>query len=188
MLSAPSVVLRPVEAGDQARLRGWRNQPDVRRWMYNDHEIGVEEHASWFAAVLAEPRPRHWIIVVDEMPVGLVNLYALDEARRSGSWAYYIAEESVRGQGIGAVVEFLTLETAFGPFGLGKLSCEVLADNEGVIRLHESFGFQREASSRQQVMKNGAKTDVVGLGLVAGDWAARREDSRARLAAKGFAL
>jgi len=188
MVSAPSVVLRPVELGDQARLRGWRNQPDVRRWMYNDHEIGVEEHARWFAAVLAQSRPRHWIITVDEKPVGLVNLYGLDEARRSGAWAYYIAEEGVRGQGVGAVVEYLTLETAFGRFGLEKLSCEVLADNEAVVRLHESFGFQREALLRQHVIKNGAPADVIGLGLLAQDWAARREASRTRLLAKGFTV
>jgi len=38
------------------------------------------------------------------------------------------------------------------------------------------------------VKKGGVATDVVGLGLLKSDWAARREASRARLTARGFVV
>jgi RimJ/RimL family protein N-acetyltransferase len=62
----------------------------------------------------------------------------------------------------------------------------VLVGNEPVWKLHEGFGFTREALFRAHVVKDGAPADVVGLGLLAADWTARREASRERLRSRGF--
>jgi RimJ/RimL family protein N-acetyltransferase len=62
----------------------------------------------------------------------------------------------------------------------------VLIGNEPVWRLHEGFGFTREALFRAHVIKDGAPSDVVGLGMTAKDWAERREASRERLKGRGF--
>jgi UDP-4-amino-4,6-dideoxy-N-acetyl-beta-L-altrosamine N-acetyltransferase len=187
-MSAPHVVLRPLEAADRDRLLAWRNLPEIARWMYSDHRIGAEEHARWFEAALADTRRRYWIIEADGRPVGLANLYDLAPEHARSSWAYYLADPSTRGQGIGAFVEYWVIEHVFGELGLNKLWCEVLIGNEAVWRLHEGFGFQREALFRRHVRKDGASTDVVGLGLLASDWAATRTASRERLVAKGFDL
>jgi RimJ/RimL family protein N-acetyltransferase len=80
------------------------------------------------------------------------------------------------------------IEHVFGDLGLNKLWCEVLIGNEAVWRLHEGFGFQREALFREHVRKDGAPADVVGLGLLKSDWSATREASRGRLIARGFDL
>jgi UDP-4-amino-4,6-dideoxy-N-acetyl-beta-L-altrosamine N-acetyltransferase len=188
MSVAPAVTLRPAVEADSPRLLDWRNRPEVARWMYSDHVISAEEHARWFAAAMTDPRRRYWIIEADGEPVGLANLYDIDPTNRKTAWAYYLAEPSTRGQGIGAVVEYQMIEQVFGPLGLARLWCEVLADNEGVWKLHESFGFQREALFRQHVLKGGKPADVVGLGLLAEDWARVRPTSLARLRARGFDL
>ena len=82
-------------------------------------------------------------------------------------------------------MEFAVIDHVFGTLGLNKLCCEVLAENEAVWRLHESFGFQREALLRQHVWKGGRMHDVIGLGLLAGDWALERAACARRLEAKG---
>lgn len=187
-MSAPVVALRPPEAADRDRLLAWRNLPEIARWMYSDHAISPDEHARWFARSLADPGRRYWIIEADGQPVGLANLYDLAPEHGRTAWAYYLADPSTRGQGIGAFVEYWVIEHVFGDLGLTKLWCEVLIDNEAVWRLHEGFGFQREALFRQHVRKAGELTDVVGLGLLASDWAATREASRARLMSRGFDL
>ena len=185
-MTAPSVKLRPLAEGDSDRLLAWRNQPEVARWMYSDHVISPDEHARWFAAALADPRRRYWVIEAGGAPVGLANLYDIAPEHRRCSWAYYLADPSTRGQGIGSYVEFWVLEQVFGPMGLNKLWCEVLIGNEPVWRLHEGFGFTREALFRGHVIKGGAPADVVGLGMLAADWAGRREASRERLRGRGF--
>lgn len=180
------VRLRPLEARDSERVMGWRNQPDIRRWMYTDHVIAPEEHARWFAGALVDPRRTYWIVELDGAPVGLANLADIDPARRQATWAYYLADPAVRGRGVGAFVEFFVIEHVFGALGLNKLWCEVLVDNEAVWKLHEAFGFVREALFRAHAWKDGLPVDVVGLGLLADDWARQRATSRERLRGRGL--
>ena len=182
-----SVNLRPITPADSDRLYAWRNSPEVSAYMYTDHAISPEEHGRWFASAFAAKDRTYWIIEDDGAPVGLANLAGIDPARRRCEWAYYLGEASVRGRGVGAAVEFIVLSHVFGDLGLHKLWCEVLIDNEPVWRLHESFGFQREALYRDHVFKAGRFQDVVGLGLLDSDWARVREACAERLAQKGYA-
>ncbi len=188
MSSSPPVVLRPLRNDDRAQLLAWRNLPEIARWMYSDHAISSDEHARWFNGALQDAQRRYWVIEADGRAVGLANLYDLSEEHARTAWAYYLADPSTRGQGIGAFVEYWVIEHVFGELGLAKLWCEVLIENEAVWRLHEGFGFQREAHFRQHIRKDGEFTDVVGLGLLKSDWVKRRAESRARLVSRGFDL
>jgi len=181
-----SVNLRPLAEHDSARVHAWRNSPEVAAYMYADHDISPDEHARWFAGALGAGDRVFWIIEDDGAPVGLANLARIDLGRRACDWAYYLGEASVRGRGVGAAVEFIVLDHVFGRLGLHKLWCEVLVDNAPVWRLHESFGFTREALFRDHVWKAGRFQDVIGLGLLEDDWARVREGCAERLAAKGY--
>ncbi|MDP1631821.1 MAG: UDP-4-amino-4,6-dideoxy-N-acetyl-beta-L-altrosamine N-acetyltransferase [Caulobacter sp.] len=187
-MTAPTVTLRDLTPDDSDRLFAWRNSEAVRPYMYTDHLIAPEEHAHWFAGLPGDDRRRYWIIEMDGVPVGLANLYDIDRRHGRCAWAYYLADPSVRGLGLGSFVEFWMIEQVFGPQALTKLWCEVLASNEPVWRLHEKHGFVQEARFRRHIVKDGEAVDVFGLGLLAEDWAVRRPDMAARLAAKGFAF
>jgi UDP-4-amino-4,6-dideoxy-N-acetyl-beta-L-altrosamine N-acetyltransferase len=183
---APRVDLRPLQEGDRERILGWRNSPDVRAYMYTDHVIAPDEHAAWFAGIADDATRAYWIIEMDGAPVGLANLYDIDRRNQRCAWAYYLADPSVRGLGLGSYVEYWMLEYVFAGLKLAKLWCEVLASNEPVWRLHETFGFTVEARFRGHVIKNDARVDVLGLGMLAADWQARRPAMGERLKARGF--
>lgn len=180
--------LRDVREDDRERLLAWRNSPEVAAYMYSDHEIDRQEHDRWFDVARLEARRRYWIIEVDGEPVGLANLADIDLRHRRCAWAYYLASPTVRGLGVGSYVEFQVIEYVFATLGLDKLWCEVLISNEAVWRLHELHGFQREALYREHVLKGGRKVDVVGLGLLASDWARHRPAMAQRLRDKGYAI
>ena len=181
-----SVTLRPMAAEDRDRVLAWRNAPHVAVHMYNEGEITPEGHARWFAATLAAVDRRYWIIALDEAPVGVAALTYIDAGSRRAEWAYYLGEPSTRGKGVGSAVEYMVIEHVFGPLGLNKLACEVLVRNEAVWKLHQSFGFTREALYRDHVWKAGGFEDVVGLALLARDWPAARVAADAKLRAKGY--
>lgn len=183
---APRVDLRPLESGDAGRVLAWRNSPDVRAYMYTDHVISPDEHARWFAGIEGDETRRYWIIEMDDAPVGLANLYDVDRRNQRCAWAYYLADPAVRGLGLGSYVEYWMLEYVFEGLHLDKLWCEVLASNEPVWRLHETFGFVTEARFRGHVIKAGRRVDVLGLGLLASDWRARRPAMAERLKQRGF--
>jgi UDP-4-amino-4,6-dideoxy-N-acetyl-beta-L-altrosamine N-acetyltransferase len=183
---APGVDLRPVEARDSARILAWRNSPDVRAYMYTDHVITPGEHAAWFAGLAGDETRKYWIIEMDGAPVGLANLADIDRRNQRCAWAYYLADPSTRGKGVGSYVEYWMLEYVFEGLKLAKLWCEVLASNEAVWKLHETFGFTVEARFRGHVVKDGKRVDVLGLGMLAADWRANRPAMRQRLEARGF--
>lgn len=180
-----SLRLRLLAPEDSARVLAWRNSPQVSAYMYSDHLISQDEHDRWFAGALVAQDRRYWIIETDGAPVGLANLARIEPAARRCEWAYYLGEASTRGQGLGSRIEYVVLRYVFETRKLNKLWCEVLLENEQVWKLHESFGFTREALYRDHVLKDGRLQDVVGLGMLSADWENARPGIEARLRAKG---
>lgn len=180
-----SLRLRRVTPEDSARLLAWRNSPQVAAYMYTDHPISPAEHDRWFVVAMAAQDRRYWIIEADGAPVGLANLARIDEAARRCEWAYYLGEASTRGKGLGSRIEYIVLRHVFEAMGFEKLWCEVLMENEAVWKLHESFGFVREALFRAHVFKDGRYQDVVGLGMLRADWLTARPLIEARLRERG---
>lgn len=183
-----TTTLRPLAPEDGPRVLAWRNSDAVAPYMYGDHQISEAEHLEWLERAITLPDRRFWIILMDGAPVGLANLVAIDHRNRSCEWAYYLAEASTRGRGTGAQVEYLTLRFVFEELQLNKLWCEVLIENTAVWRLHESFGFVREALFRDHVCKSGQFRDVIGLGLLARDWPEARQRAESRFMEKGIDL
>jgi UDP-4-amino-4,6-dideoxy-N-acetyl-beta-L-altrosamine N-acetyltransferase len=171
--------LRDVCESDKPTLWRWRNKPEVRAYMYTDHEISEEEHDAWFARALADPTRRYWIITCDGRDVGLVNLYEINPRQQTCSWAFYLGEEGLRGRGVGSHVEFAVLSHVFDRMNFRKLWCEVLATNDPVIRMHTKFGFQHEGTFRAHVLKQGTPADVVRLGILREEWLVVREHLKA---------
>ena len=101
--------------------------------------------------------------------VGLSNIVAIDPSHGTAEWGFYIGAEDAP-QGSGSVMEFLTLEEAFGPLQIRKLTCEVLAFNERPLKMHRKFGFVQEGVLRAHKLHDGTYEDVVQLALFADEW------------------
>lgn len=180
------VDLRPLNLGDEARLLRWRNDPEIARFMYSDHVISEAEHHAWLKSALTCASQRHWIIELDETPVGLASVTKIDSVHASADWAFYLASTAVRGRGVGSVVEYRVLEFAFLELGLKRLSCAVLAFNGPVIAMHESFGFEREGLLRSAIQKNEERVDVVILSQLQEEWLALRPKIGQQLSERGL--
>jgi UDP-4-amino-4,6-dideoxy-N-acetyl-beta-L-altrosamine N-acetyltransferase len=174
-----AVTLRLLELGDIVRVLGWRNLPEVAMYMYTDHRISDGEHARWFAAAMTDPTKRYWIIALDGEPVGLANLYDISELQRRAYWAFYLADARVRGRGVGSFTERFVLRHAFQDLDLDKLCCEVLATNDGVVKMHERYGFHVDGVLPKHVIKGAERVDVVAMSLLRDEWKAGRWSSDA---------
>jgi UDP-4-amino-4,6-dideoxy-N-acetyl-beta-L-altrosamine N-acetyltransferase len=177
--------LRDITQDDFEKIRAWRNSPSVSKYMYTDHYISFEEHKHWFNRILADPLMKYWIIVSEGSDVGLIGLYNIDLANKRASWAFYLAEESVRGKGIGGYLEYFILNYSFEDLTLTKLCCEVLDINKNVVDMHKSYGFKEEGYFRQHIWKNDGAHDVHVLAILAEEWAAIKENIYCRLKKKG---
>ncbi|MGA7378564.1 MAG: UDP-4-amino-4,6-dideoxy-N-acetyl-beta-L-altrosamine N-acetyltransferase [Candidatus Sulfotelmatobacter sp.] len=177
--------LRDISPGDQEAIRIWRNDPDVRKYMYTDHEISPDEHRAWFSRILRDSSCKYWIIVCDREDVGLLYLYDIDMRNRHCYWGFYTVGPQVRGKGIGSFAEFSVLRIVFDELQLQKLCGEVLAFNLPVLNMHKKFGFVQEGVFRKHVLKGDDFEDVVCISILREEWEAKKAELELKLRAKG---
>ncbi|MFA7439924.1 MAG: UDP-4-amino-4,6-dideoxy-N-acetyl-beta-L-altrosamine N-acetyltransferase [Sphingomonadaceae bacterium] len=171
--------LRAIEDHELELMRSWRNAPSVRANMYTRHEISPAEHLSWWQRTRSREDQQYFMYENDASPLGIVGFTAIDRVNSNCSWAFYAAPNAPRGTG--SRMEFLAIDHVFTTIGLHKLHCEVLAFNAPVIRLHQKFGFLIEGTFRQHHRLDGNYIDIVRLGLLADEWASKRNEMQTRL-------
>jgi UDP-4-amino-4,6-dideoxy-N-acetyl-beta-L-altrosamine N-acetyltransferase len=170
-----AVSLRTMGEDDLGRVLEWRNLPAVATYMYTDHRITETEHAQWFASVTKDETKRYWIIELDGAPVGLANLYDISTLHRRAYLGLYLADDRVRGMGVGSATDRFLMRHAFEDLGLEKLCAEVLATNGAGIKVHQHHGFQVDGILRRHVVKGDDRIDVWTMSLLRDEWMADDE-------------
>jgi UDP-4-amino-4,6-dideoxy-N-acetyl-beta-L-altrosamine N-acetyltransferase len=168
------IELRDLTAEDEARLFDWRAEPEVDRWMSDAAFADRAAHRRWFADLANNADVRGWMIRRGGRPAGLLTLTGLTSHHRRAEWNWFVGDAEARGRGVGRAAQALGLERAFGELKLHKVFAEVMADNDAALRIMGAAGFQREGYLRGHVIKAGQPRDVVMLGVLDGEWTARR--------------
>jgi UDP-4-amino-4,6-dideoxy-N-acetyl-beta-L-altrosamine N-acetyltransferase len=152
---------------DLERVLAWRNHPDVRRYMYTQHEITLDEHQRWFERTLPDPKKHLLIFEVDQQPLGFVNF---TETSNGGiaDWGFYAAPDAPNGSG--RQLGRAALSHAFDQLKLHKICGQALAYNERSIKFHQSLGFQHEGCSREQHFDGKRYHNIISFGLLCHEW------------------
>lgn len=169
--STRKVGVRPMDHADVERVLAWRNHLEVRRYMYTEHEISLDEHRHWFERSRRDPRMHLLIFEADLQPLGFVSF----SERRSGGnadWGFYVAPGAPKGSG--RELGFAALSYAFNDIKLHKICGQVLAYNERSIHFHQSFGFQQEGVLRDQHFDGKHYHQVICFGLLSHEWHPKR--------------
>lgn len=162
--------IRPMVHTDLACVLAWRNHPDVRRYMYTQQEITMEQHSQWFERALQD-RCRHLLLFeCGSQPLGFANFGELDYGRIA-DWGFYAAPGAPRGTG--RRLARAALHHAFGLLDLHKVCGQVIAYNERSLRLHDAVGFKQEGILRDQYFDGERYHDVICFGLLQHEWQAR---------------
>lgn len=172
-------VLRGIREDEVEIMRLWRNAPSVRLNMYTKHEIGIEEHQAWWERIRQRDDQKYLMYEVAGVPSGIVGFNNIDMNNQNSFWAFYASPDAPRGTG--ANMEFLAIDHAFDILKLHKLSCEVLAFNTTVIKLHKKFGFIVEGVFRQHHKIEEQFVDVFRLGLLSTEWSGVRANMLAKI-------
>lgn len=147
-------MLRAAVDADRDTVLAWRNHPDVRAVSLTTHVIEPEEHATWWAAAMADP-DRH-ILIYDDSGVVIFDL-----REEVPSWSFYL---DVAGLGGRLLPTWMRLEQAavahaFDKLKVTRLGGETKASNKQVIALHRRFGFRE--TRRYERLIDGTPQTVV---------------------------
>ena len=164
--SLPSQI-RPMVYADLALVLTWRNHPDVRRYMYTQHEITLAEHQRWFERSLPDPKKHLLVFEANHQPLGFVNL---NEVRSGGiaDWGFYAAPDAAKGSG--RQLGRAALSHAFTKLKLHKVNGQALAYNQRSIQFHQSLGFQQEGTLRDEHFDGECYHHIICFGLLGHEW------------------
>ena len=162
-----SARVRIMNLADLERVLAWRNHPDIRRYMYTQHEIGLPEHRAWFERASLDLCKHLMIFESGGVPLGFINFSRLGSPGVA-DWGFYIAPDAPKGSG--RQLGHAAFKYAFQQLNLHKICGQALAFNERSINFHRSMGFQQEGILRDQHFDGERYHSVVCFGLLSHEW------------------
>jgi RimJ/RimL family protein N-acetyltransferase len=121
-----------------------------------------------------DPDAVRFVVEAGGVAVGSVGLFASDELARHAEIGIALVPEA-RGRGIGTAAIAQMVEFAFVRRNLRRLHLQAIASNLGAIRVYEKAGFVVEGHQREHAWVRGAYEDIVLMGLLRSEWAARAD-------------
>lgn len=164
-----SCSMRRLTETDLELVLKWRNHPAVRKNMYTQHEITLQEHVRWFHSIKDSNDVQYFIFEIDAQPVGVINFSNFSKQKYQAMWGFYSGD--LEQKGVGKLMETHALRYAFEDLGLEKLNCEVLSCNLKVVNFHRKFGFSIEGVFKNHfVTPEGESQDIYRLAITKSEW------------------
>ena len=162
---------REMEEEDLGLVLSWRNHPDIRRYMYNQHEIMIDEHRQWFEQNKAD-LSSFLLIFETTAPLGFVSFKKLGSCVE---WGFYTAPDAPKGTG--TLLGEAALQYAFEEIKVHKVCGQALDYNQASKRLHQKIGFKHEGVLREQYFDGQCYHDIICFGILQYEWNMRCEKS-----------
>ncbi len=102
--------------------------------------------------------------------VGFVHLKNIEWSTGSADIKLGIGCAEDRGKGYGSEALRLLLRFAFHELNLYRLNARIAEDNTPARRMLENAGFRLEINRRKAIRRDGKKLDLLGFGILAGEW------------------
>jgi len=135
------VSLRPVAEKDIRKIFDWRNHPDVRKMMFNDRLLTIQEHEAFWKKRLASKPMLVWMVVADGKDAGVARL----DKKEDSYEVDILVDPSMQGKGIGTASLELLVKKA-KESGAMKLSARVKPENDASKGIFKRNGFVEKYS------------------------------------------
>ena len=167
IMTQSRLTLRPATLADIGAVMAIERSPDYERYVARSEE---DEHY----AMLSSPSYAYRLGVGES---GAVEAFAVVRGLGDPHLNLYLKRIAVArpGQGVGTAFLSLVLDEAFGPMGAERFHLDCFADNVRAQRAYAKLGFTRDGVMRKAYRRaNGARTDLVMMAILKGQWEARR--------------
>lgn len=173
-----AIILRTITENDLERIMNWRMSESVTKYMNTNPKLTLEKQKKWFASIERNVDTRNWVIEIDGISAGLINLSGIDWEKGTTSWGYYIGEEKMRSLRTAISLEMSLYDYCFDVLGFTEVHNEVFKLNEGVWKLHMACGCRIVKEVLEEVEKEGIKYDIVHLSITREEWLALRANKK----------
>jgi UDP-4-amino-4,6-dideoxy-N-acetyl-beta-L-altrosamine N-acetyltransferase len=168
-------LIRKVNEQDLSMVIAWRNHADVRRFMFTQHEISLDEHRNWFAKASLDPSRSLLIVEEAGQAIGYVQFSKVEDGGIA-DWGFFVRPDAPKGTG--RKLGTMALNHAFGPLKLHKVCGQAIASNQASIAFHQRLGFVLEGVLRDQQRINGTYHSLHCFGLLATEWQPKKVEQK----------
>lgn len=173
-----SVTLRTIEESDLEKIMHWRMEPDITRYMNTNPKLTLEGQKKWLASIRDNEDVRYWMIEVDGVAAGVINLTGLTRQDQDLGWAYYVGEKKLRSMKTALSLEMSMYDYALCDLGKHAVYSDVFTLNQGVIALHKLCGCEVVEEKKQHICKEGIYYDVTFMRMTRTKWMQIRESKK----------
>ncbi len=161
--------LRPVRESDREIILLWRNSDRIRRNMYRDHVISIEEHHTWFSRMRKDDTLDYLVLEFSGQPVGLSYFTRIDTVNHHCEWGFYLGEDDLP-RGSGTIMGYLSLRYMFDDRNMRKIYGEVLSYNDKSQKFFQRLGFTCDGRLREHIARDDRFLDVVLYSQLHQEW------------------
>lgn len=159
--------LRTMGRHDLGIVLHWRNHPEIREFMFTQHEISQDEHRSWFQKASISPDIKLLMFEIDSMPLGFLT-FTKKVQSSVADWGFYVSPDAPKGTG--TQLGHAGLEYGFTELHLHKICGQALSHNLNSIRFHKKLGFVQEGLLRDQYSDGRQYYDILHFGILQSEW------------------
>jgi aminoglycoside 6'-N-acetyltransferase len=163
-LRGESVVLRPLQHGDIARLVEIGRQPEVARWWTSitEKKLTAKAEGRDEATALA--------ILVDGEPVGMIEYHEEDEPEYRSAGIDVFLSSDVHGRGLGTDAVRTLARWLVRERGHHRLTIDPAVENPAAVRAYEKAGFRPVGVMREYwTDPDGVRHDGLLMDLLASE-------------------
>jgi UDP-4-amino-4,6-dideoxy-N-acetyl-beta-L-altrosamine N-acetyltransferase len=159
--------VRPMRPTDLDCVLDWRNHSDVRRFMFTQEIIALDEHQRWYEKASKDSHKKLYIFENNQLALGFVSF---TEVAPGGvvDWGFYTAPQAPKGTG--RQLGLTALHHAFSQLNVHKVCGQAIGFNQRSIDFHLGLGFTPEGTLRAQHFDGAHYHDVVCFGLLSVEW------------------
>lgn len=127
---------------EKEMVLSWRNNPEIKKWMYNSDDIILENHLAYIETLKNSTDKLYFLVKDSGEYIGVIDFTNIDKINSSCEFGLYANMEI---KGVGKILMNLICEYAFNSLNVNKLMAEAFVENEKAISLYKRFNFKETA-------------------------------------------
>jgi len=171
------IALKRLTENELELIMNWRMREDIDRYLTTSPKLTLNGQFEWFEKLKQDNTQLWWIVWLGVTPIGVMHLIHIDYAHmRCYGPGWFMGDKKMLNLKQLVALGRNCYDFAFNVLGLNRLYSDVMAENEGVIRLTKIIGAEIEGIQKQHAFKNGVFHDMVLVGLTKQLWEFKKKN------------
>ncbi|WP_312390623.1 UDP-4-amino-4,6-dideoxy-N-acetyl-beta-L-altrosamine N-acetyltransferase [Chryseobacterium sp.] len=145
-----------INSEDKEIVLSWRNDESIRKWMYSQVPITLENHLNFIELLKIRKDKLYFLVKRNDENIGVFSLVDFDGFK--GELGYYLSPDKHNGN-LGVEFYYAILKYCFDCIEIKKIEGFALEENKGANSLNSLFGFEKLKDTRE--LKEGVFFQII---------------------------